>query len=331
MAERLQKIIAAAGLASRRASEQWIVEGRVAVDGVVAQLGASADPATQKITVDGRPLPPLPTRHCYVVLHKPRGYASTLSDPHAQHVVSELIDLPGRVMLRPVGRLDIDSEGLIFLSDDGDFINRMTHPRYHVSKTYVATVRGVPDAEDLDRLREGVYLEDGKTAPADSVALIGTFPATDTSDIELIIHEGRNRQVRRMMSAIGHPVLRLVRTRIGAIGIKGLPSAAWRHLTPSEVTRLTADGETPVPAAPTIRPQRPRPVRAAAPEKPRNTHQPRRGSVRHPDTETRKKMDGLGPPVRGVPRLKPGERKTGGTGATGSRPRPPQNRRNNNG
>ncbi|HEY3328405.1 MAG TPA: pseudouridine synthase [Capsulimonadaceae bacterium] len=321
MAERLQKLIAAAGLASRRASEEWIKEGRVAVDGVTAQLGDQADPKTQKITIDGRLLPPVPTRNCYIVLHKPRGFASTLSDPHAAHVITELVDLPGRVLLRPVGRLDIESEGLIFLSDDGDFINRITHPRYHVSKTYLATVRGVPDAEDLDRLRTGVYLDDGKTAPADNVALAGTFPATDSSDVELVLHEGRNRQVRRMMQAIGHPVLRLVRTRIGPIAIKGLPSGAWRHLTPTEVARITADGnETAAGGKPKLPPTKAmRAQRAPQVEKPRNTHTPRRGSVRHIDTEERKRMDGLGPPQR-RPKPKPGEDKTGKPNPADRRP-----------
>ncbi|MDR3708487.1 MAG: pseudouridine synthase [Capsulimonadaceae bacterium] len=301
MAERLQKLIAAAGLASRRTSEQWIVAGRVCVDGVVVtELGARADPATQRVTVDGRPLPSTQQRHHYIVLHKPRGYTCTVSDPHAHHVIGELVDLPSGLFLRPVGRLDVDSEGLIFLSDDGDFINRMTHPRYHVAKTYLATVRGTPTEAELERLRKGVYIETGKTAPAERADLVGQFPTTDSSDIELVIHEGKNRQVRRMMSAIGHQCLRLVRTQIGPIRIKGLPSGAWRHLTPSEVNRLmTGDTDSAASSEPIFKSvvSRTRPRASARPaESVKNTHAPRRGAVRHPDTETRKRMDGLGPP-----------------------------------
>lgn len=300
MAERLQKLIAAAGLGSRRASEQWIVEGRVCVDGeVVTELGARADPQTQRITVNGRPIPDIGTRRHYIVLHKPKGFACTVADPHAPHVIGELVDLPGNTFLRPVGRLDLDTEGLIFLSDDGDFINHMTHPRYHVSKTYLATVRGTPTGAEIERLRKGVYIETGKTAPAERVALVGEFPTTDTSDIELVIHEGKNRQVRRMMSAIGHVCLRLVRIQIGPIRIKGLPSGAWRHLTPSEVKRLMeGEPQSEADAAQTARPLALRPHVAPARPKPavRNAHAPRRGDARHIDTETRKRMDGLGPP-----------------------------------
>jgi 23S rRNA pseudouridine2605 synthase len=239
MAERLQKILAAAGLGSRRKCEEWIKAGRVTVDGeVVAELGARADVSQNRITFDGRPLSRKPTRRHYVALHKPRGYACTLFDPHAQRTVAELVSLPGDPMLRPVGRLDLESEGLLFLSDDGEFINALTHPRFHVPKTYLATVRGTPDEAALRRLSTGVKIEDGKTVCADQVRNVKSFPATDTTDVEITIHQGRKRQVRQMFDVIDHKVLRLVRTRIGAITLGSLPAGAWRHLTPNEVSRL---------------------------------------------------------------------------------------------
>jgi len=220
-------------------SEQWIREGRVAVDGqIITQLGTKADPDTQKITVDGRPVPKPPARYSYVAVNKPKGVTCTVSDRHAERLITDLVDLPGNPSLRPVGRLDANSEGLIFLSDDGNFIYRLTHPRYHVTKTYVATVRGVPTTEDLAKLSTGVRLEDGVTAPADKVRLVKSFPDNDTTDIEIGIHEGRKRQVRRMFDYIGYPVLRLVRTKIGDVTLGGLPASAWRHLTKTEINKL---------------------------------------------------------------------------------------------
>jgi 23S rRNA pseudouridine2605 synthase len=239
MPDRLQKILAAAGLGSRRKCEQWIREGRVSVDGqVVIELGTCADPATQRVALDGRVIPKTPVRRVYIALNKPRGYASTLADSHAARLLTDLIDLPGKPMLRPVGRLDIESEGLILLSDDGDFIYRITHPKFQIAKTYVATVRGKPSPENLELMRTGVRLDDGTSAKADRVRLTGTFPATDTSDIELTVHEGRNRMIRRMCAGIGHPTLRLVRTRIAFLTNGSIPSGGWRHLTASEVQRL---------------------------------------------------------------------------------------------
>jgi 23S rRNA pseudouridine2605 synthase len=239
MPERLQKILAAAGLGSRRKCEQWIREGRVTVDGqVIVEMGARADPARQRVELNGKPIPSAPTRHSYIALNKPRGYASTLADAHATRLISDLVDLPGKPMLRPVGRLDIDSEGLILLTDDGDFIYRLTHPKFQVEKTYLVTVRAAPTSEQLECLRAGVRIDDGSMARADRVRLVGTFPSTDTADIEIVVHEGRNRIIRRMCSAIGHPVARLVRTRIAFLTIGSVPSGAWRHLTASEVERL---------------------------------------------------------------------------------------------
>lgn len=242
--ERLQKTLAAAGVGSRRACEEWIRQGRVRVNGqVITELGTQVDPQTDKIVFDGRPVV-LPRKRYYIALNKPRGVVSTRADVHAARVVTDLVELQGKPLLRPVGRLDADSEGLIFLTDDGEFLHRLTHPRHHVPKTYRATVTGIPNAETLARLSQGVLLEDGLTAPAEGVHVARVNrprpgeSGTGTADIELTIFEGRNRQVRRMMAAVGHPVTRLVRIRIGAVRLSGLPSGAWRHLTAKEVEDL---------------------------------------------------------------------------------------------
>jgi len=247
MPERLQKILAAAGLASRRKCELLIRAGRVTVDGVIAGIGDQADTSSQRVCVDGVPVVK-PKRNVYIALNKPRGYICTLSDPHqdSSRLVTALVALPGsQHMLRPVGRLDMSSEGLVFLTDDGEFIQRLTHPRYHVDKCYLATVKGTPDAADLAGLCAGVHIDGGPLARALSAHVLKTFADTDTCDVEVVLEEGRNRQVRKMLDAIGHPVLRLIRTRIGPITLRGLPSAGWRHLTPTECDRLTADRSAP--------------------------------------------------------------------------------------
>ena len=254
MPERLQKVLAAAGIGSRRACEEWIVQGRVRVNGaVVTELGTKVDPATDKVVFDGR-IVRAPLKRYYLALNKPRGVVSSRADPHAGRLVTDLIDIGGKPMLRPVGRLDADSDGLIFLTDDGDFLFKLTHPRYHVPKTYRAKVQGVPDAAALERLRRGILLEDGLTRPAENVRLLRGKENADGSgmaEVELTIYEGRNRQVRRMLAAVGHSVTRLTRIRIGAVRLSGLPPGAWRHLTPAEVAALTAE----VPAKNTTQPK----------------------------------------------------------------------------
>jgi len=200
------------------------------------------DLEADKVQFDGRLVRP-PRRRYYLALHKPRGVVSSRADPHAGRLVTDLVDIGGKPMLRPVGRLDADSEGLIFLTDDGDFLFKLTHPRYHVPKTYRAQVQGVPNADALARLRKGVMLDDGMTRPAKNVRLLRGKENVDGSgvgEVELTIYEGRNRQVRRMLAAVGHTVTRLTRVRIGAVRLTGLPPGAWRHLTPAEVAALTA-------------------------------------------------------------------------------------------
>jgi len=240
MNERLQKILSQAGVASRRLAEELIAQGRVQVNGVtVAALGTKADPDADEIKVDGRRIQ-TQKRKRYILLHKPRGYITTRSDPQGRPTVLDL--LRGvREYVYPVGRLDYDSEGLLLLTNDGDLAARLTHPRHEVDKVYEARVRGIPDAHTLDRLAKGVTIDDRRTAPA-KVRLLDPPNKRPTENeqtrIELAIHEGRQRQVRKMFDAIGHPVVRLKRVRIGPIADPDMPPGHWRELTPKEIQRL---------------------------------------------------------------------------------------------
>jgi pseudouridine synthase len=238
MAERLQKILSAAGIASRRAAEDLILQGRVMVNGAtVTELGTKADPERDDIRVDGRRLRG-PERHRYILLDKPRGYVTTRNDPQRRATVIDL--LKGvRERVYPVGRLDFDSEGLLILTNDGDLAARLTHPRHHVEREYEVRVRGVPDDRELSRLERGVVIDGRKTAPARATVL-RTFRSTagEQAVIALTLHEGRNRQVRKMCEAIGHPVVRLRRVRIGPIADDRLKPGEFRDLTAKEVEAL---------------------------------------------------------------------------------------------
>jgi len=229
--ERLQKVLARAGLASRRASEELIAEGRVRVNGEVAELGRRVDPETDAVTIDGVPVPVAPGLVHYL-LNKPRGVVSTASDPQGRPVVVSLVPAEPRVF--PVGRLDTDTEGLLVLTNDGGFAHRLTHPSFGVDKEYLAEVEGEPSRAALRQLREGVDLEDGPTAPA-------RVTAVSPGVLRIVLSEGRNRQVRRMCEAVGHPVRRLVRTRIGPVADRRLPPGHWRALTIGEVRSLEAE------------------------------------------------------------------------------------------
>lgn len=231
--QRLQKILAQAGIASRRRSEELVCAGRVSVNGqVVNTLGAQADPACDRIEVDGQPVV-LQAQSVYFLLRKPRGYLSTCYDPQGRKTVLELVPyVPG---LHPVGRLDRDTTGLLILSNDGSFTQALTHPRHGVAKTYVADVRGRPTPTALQQLRTGVRLEGGLTLPA-QVEMLEKRP--DISRVALTIREGRNRQVRRMMEAVGHPVIRLERVAIDTLGAEDLREGQYRVLTPEEVQTL---------------------------------------------------------------------------------------------
>lgn len=226
--ERLQKILARAGIGSRRTCEELIDAGRVTVNGQRVTLGARAHAETDQIVVDGVPIGTREDLVHYLV-NKPRGVVSTAADTHGRQTVVDLVPSEPRVV--PVGRLDAETEGLLLLTNDGDLTHRITHPSFGVDKEYVAQVEGRPSRGALRQLREGVTLEDGITAPAKAVLL-------EPSVIRITIHEGRNRQVRRMCDAVGHPVIRLVRTRIGPIRDTTLAPGAWRELTQSELREL---------------------------------------------------------------------------------------------
>lgn len=226
--EKLQKVLARAGVASRRAVEILILEGRVTVNGAVAQVGQRVDVDTDVLEVDGVLVAAAPGLVHYL-LHKPAGVVTTASDPQGRPTVVDLVPAEPRVF--PVGRLDADTEGLLLLTNDGELTHRITHPSHGVEKEYLVSVRGRPSRAALRKLREGVELDDGVTAPA-KVAQV----APDV--LRLTIHEGRNRQVRRMCEAVGHPVLRLVRTRIGPITDTRLKAGEWRLLRPAEVAAL---------------------------------------------------------------------------------------------
>ena len=236
MEQRLQKILASAGVGSRRSSEAIIAGGRVTVNGrVVSELGAKADPDKDKICVDGKPIKPVKQKR-YILLNKPPGYTSTRSDPHAEHTVLELIGKAGEY-LYPVGRLDVDTAGLLILTNDGDFTHLLTHPSHEIDKTYVAVVRGRISASALSQLAKGVELEDGLTAPA-KARLLSYSPSKDESKVEITIHEGRKRQVRRMFDAVEHRVLSLTRVRLGNLDLTGLDEGKYRELTAKEVAAL---------------------------------------------------------------------------------------------
>ncbi len=236
---RLQKVIAAAGIASRRASEQLIAEGRVEVNGrIVTEMGRRVDPESDRIRVDGARIPP-PRRHMYLVLNKPRGVVSTMDDPEGRPTLSDYLPRT-KLRLFHVGRLDTDTEGLILLTNDGEFAHRMAHPSYQVPKTYLAEVEGMLDNTVLRRLEKGVTLDDGPVRP-DNVKLV---QRTETrSLLAITLHEGRNRIVRRMMDSVGHPVRRLSRTAIGPVrlidrGAGQLAVGASRELTRDELGAL---------------------------------------------------------------------------------------------
>ncbi|MEY2399362.1 MAG: rRNA synthase [Actinomycetota bacterium] len=227
--ERLQKTLARLGFGSRRVCENLIAEGRVTVNGDVAELGRRVDVDHDTLNVDGIPVGIRPDL-VYYLLHKPAGVVTTATDTHGRPTVVELVPDDPRVF--PVGRLDMETEGLLLLTNDGDLAQRLTHPSFGVDKEYLAHVEGEPHAGAVGKLRKGVELEDGVTAPA-KVAVL------DASLLRITIHEGRNRQIRRMCDAVGFPVRRLVRTRIGPLRDTTLRAGQWRALAPEEVLELS--------------------------------------------------------------------------------------------
>lgn len=233
---RLQKFLARAGVASRRGSEDLMTAGRVSVNGqVVTELGSKVDPKVDVVCVDGREVH-LEDGSVYLMLYKPKGYLTTMDDPQGRPCVAQLVPTKRYPGLYPVGRLDKDTTGLLLFTTDGDMGQHLLHPKHHVDKTYQAHVDGVPDEVDLARLRGGIMLDDGLTAQA-QVRLVAERP-DGSSDIELVIHEGRKRQVKRMCSAVHHPVLDLHRDSFGPLVLTDVDEGSWRLLTEDEIASL---------------------------------------------------------------------------------------------
>jgi 23S rRNA pseudouridine2605 synthase len=243
--ERLQKILARAGVASRRKAEELIAAGLVTINGRVASLGDKADVSVDSVKVDGRRVPPaVPQR--YIVLNKPPGYVSTVSDPERRPTVIDLVPMALRKALVPVGRLDFQSEGLLLLTTDGEWAQRIAHPRYGCAKTYEVKVKGMPEERDIERLRRGMWIEGQRTLPAEVRLLRTTGRGRETGNSwwEVVLRQGRSRQIREMFFRIGNGVLKLHRVAIGPLRDAALPSGAFRELTPNEIEQLRKAGKT---------------------------------------------------------------------------------------
>jgi 23S rRNA pseudouridine2605 synthase len=256
MEERLQKILSRAGIASRRAAERVMAEGRVTVNGdVVREMGSKADIAKDDVRVDGVRVK-VPDRPVYLLLYKPKGYVTTRHDPEGRPTVMDLV--PAVAGLFPVGRLDVTTEGLLLLTNDGDFAEHVAHPRYEVPRVYEAKVRRVPDRETLGRLRRGVVVEGDRLAVDD----VRVIEADNNSWLRLTLHEGKHHEVKRLLEAVGHPVSKLRRVGLGGLTLKGLAAGQFRSLTPPEIQSLRRPrrGPRPVRSAP-VRPARPKAVK----------------------------------------------------------------------
>jgi pseudouridine synthase len=243
--ERLQKILARAGVASRRKAEELIAAGLVTINGRVASLGDKADIAVDSVKVDGKRVPP-PVPQRYLVLNKPPGYVSTVSDPEHRPTVIDLIPAVLRKALVPVGRLDFQSEGLLLLTTDGEWAQRIAHPRYGCAKTYEVKVKGMPEERDIERLRRGMWIEGQRTLPAEVRLLRTTGRGRETGNSwwEVVLRQGRSRQIREMFFRIGNGVLKLHRVAIGPLRDAKLPPGAFRELTPLEIEQLRKAGKT---------------------------------------------------------------------------------------
>jgi len=277
MQERLQKLISQAGITSRRAAEELILNGRVTVNGtVITELGSKADPAVDRVAVDGKPLL-FSEKHLYILLNKPTGYITALKDSQDRPLVTDLLKgVEERVY--PVGRLDYNTEGLLLLTNDGDWANRLMHPRHEVEKEYHVRVRGKVLEQQLKRMAGGVELEDGVTAPA----TVRMVKSSDLNDwISVTIHEGRNRQVRRMCEVVSLSVVRLRRVRYGSLELGALKPGQFRYLTDGEVHGLLHPGEAP-------QPSQPEPPKVLKPRPPRSTTKASTAAGRPPARTTDK-------------------------------------------
>ncbi len=243
--QRIQKLLARSGVTSRRKAEDLIRQGRVSVNGKISQVGDKADFDTDAIRVDGKRIRPK-LQHHYLLLNKPRGYVTSSSDPEGRRTVFDLVPRKFKTALVCAGRLDYDSEGLLVLTDDGEFVQRLTHPRFGCKKTYAIKVRGIPDEVQLDRLRKGIVIDSRRTAPAEIEfrRLPRKARGEKNSWLNVTLSEGRNRQIREMFFRIGHPVQRLLRSSIGGLADERLPPGALRELTDKEVYMLRS-GKSP--------------------------------------------------------------------------------------
>lgn len=234
--ERLQKFIANQGICSRRKAEEYILSGRVNVNGnVVTELGTKIDPNKDVVEVDGKKISNITGKKVYILLNKPIGYVTTTKDQFNRNTVIDLVKVKEKVL--PVGRLDMYTSGAIILSNDGEFIYKITHPKYEVEKTYNVTLKGQIAEEEVEKLRNGVEVENYITGKA-KVKILRIDKEKDLSRVEIIIHEGKNREVRKMCEAIGRKVLALHRTKIGNISVKDLRLGTWRYLKPNEIKSL---------------------------------------------------------------------------------------------
>ncbi|MEE1161124.1 MAG: pseudouridine synthase [Acutalibacteraceae bacterium] len=232
---RLQKHLAECGIASRRKAEELIAAGKVKINGHIAEIGAKVDPKRDKVTVRGKAVVPV-NEKVYIMLNKPRGFVTTMSDELGRKTVSDLVaDAQARIF--PVGRLDRDSEGLLIMTNDGDFANKLTHPSSHVNKTYRVTVKGVAEEEQILQMKEGIVLDGRKTLPCDCFV---AERKPDRTVLIFVLNEGRNRQIRRMCEEVGLEVLRLKRTEIAGVKLGMLPQGKWRPLNEREMRRLTS-------------------------------------------------------------------------------------------
>ena len=234
--ERLQKFLAQNGIASRRKCEEYILQGKVKVNGnVVTQLGTQIDPEKDEVKFLNELVKNTNTKHIYILLNKPIGYVTTVQDQFNRETVMDLIDIKERLV--PVGRLDMYTSGALILTNDGDFVYKITHPKHEITKTYNVTLKGKITKDEIENLMAGVVIDDYKTKPA-KVRILKIDEQKDISRVEIIIHEGKNRQVRKMCEAIGKKVLALHRSKIGDIGVQNLKIGKWRYLTEGEVKKL---------------------------------------------------------------------------------------------
>jgi len=232
--ERLQKFLANAGVASRRKAEEMILDKRVSVNGkIVTELGVKVSDS-DKVLVDGA-LVKAKSKKIYIALNKPKGFITTASDEFGRRTVMELVSDEISERIYPVGRLDADTTGLLIMSNDGDFTYKLSHPKHEIEKVYIADVEGIVTIKTADKLRKGVFIEDYKTAPA-KVEVLRHFD--NSSRVQITIHEGKKRQVRKMFSSVGHEVIELTRIQVGPVMLGNLPLGRWRHLRPEEIKRL---------------------------------------------------------------------------------------------